>query len=155
MASTGRASLLRFELRMAEQAERFGAQLKALREERQWKQRDLVTQMADLGDQSLNTNQLSRYENGGAFPNEVRMARFAEALGVDVADLIAPPVESNGPDLLDALTEAEPASLKRLEDRVASLETTLLARLGAAQTDLEDLLRSQAPPKRGRGDKRS
>lgn len=62
--------------------------------------------------------------------------------------------DSEPGDLMDSLKDAGGPSLKSIEDRIAALETTLLARLGVAQTDLEALLRSQELPKRGRGGNR-
>lgn len=106
---------------MAQQARKFGARIAELREQRHWKQRDLVDKMADLGDDALNTNQLSRYENGGAMPGEQRQEWFAEALATTVADLIEGPVAERKKK--GATPEfATPVSDARMEARFDQLQ---------------------------------
>lgn len=114
---------------MAEQARKFGGRVREIRDERRWKQRDLVARMAELGDQALNTNQLSRYENGGAMPSEQRQVWFAEALETTVADLHSGPLAeraepTRAPDVLASL-EPDGARLARIEAKLDRIITAL------------------------------
>lgn len=123
MASTNRERVLRFELQMAEQARKLGGRLAELREGREWAQKDVVSAMAELGDDTLNTNQLSRYENGKAFPGETRLERFATTFGVEACDLIAGPIA-----LREAPTDDQPSNDEA-------------DRLGQVEEKLDDILR--------------
>lgn len=150
VVSTQRERAARFALQMAEQARKFGARIAELRDERGWKQRDLVAAMAALGDQAINTNQLSRYENGGAMPGEQRQSWFAEALETTVADLHAGPLEERPqseetPDLMATLNGASEIAqrLDRMEKMLVGLQTDL-AEIGVALA--RD--RAPAPPRR-------
>lgn len=115
---------------MADQARKFGARIAELRAEKRWKQRDLVEQMAELGDRSINTNQLSRYENGGAMPGEQRQQWFADALETDLGDLIAGPISERKPK-----PQATPDPLAIDGDRLDQIE----AKLDAIRSQLAEL----------------
>lgn len=141
---------------MAEQARKFGAAIAETRKDLHWEQKDLVAKMAELGDASLNTNQLSRYENGGAFPRESRQLLFSKALGVEVADLVAgPKSERNSAkgsrDQLNGSSgqsDAAEAILSKL-DEVLDQQAQLLAEISEVHNDLEDLRRRQGPGEHG------
>lgn len=125
---------------MAEQARKFGARIAELRHEKGWLGRELVARMAELGDDALNTNQLSRYENGGAFPNEQRRERFATALDTTEGDLYAGPMAERpatgeSPDPFSA-----PPSQAQLNGRLEWIETALQALLSDRGLELD------APP---------
>jgi transcriptional regulator with XRE-family HTH domain len=153
VVSTRREREARFALQMAEQARKFGARVAELRDEKRWKQRDLVAAMAALGDQSLNTNQLSRYENGGAMPGEQRQSWFAEALETTVGDLHAGPLEERGapeptPDVLGALSAGVPPELQAQLDRIEETLVELRTDVAGLGVQLE---KSRAPaPRRQR-----
>jgi transcriptional regulator with XRE-family HTH domain len=135
---------------MARQARYLGEQLARLRGERDWKGKDVVAAMAELGDLSLNTNQLSRYENGGAWPNEVRLGRFAEVFGVEVSELLVKPKEPAS----DGATPAEESeTAESLRTEMAALRNELLGELGLVQDALaeqrsllETVVRNQESP---------
>ena len=127
VVSTARERRARFALQMAQQAHKVGGRIAEIRVKQGLKQRDLVARMAELGDQALNTNQLSRYENGGAMPNETRLSRFAEALETTVEDLHAGPIaerkppktSADGDGPLDQLgLAADFAAIRRQLDRI-------------------------------------
>lgn len=127
VVATSRERAARFALQMAEQARKFGARIAELRDERQWKQRDLVAAMVERGDQALNTNQLSRYENGGAMPGEQRQQWFADALGTSVADLHAGPMaeRSNAPSSPDPFAPPADDALQQILARLRNIELAL------------------------------
>lgn len=143
---------------MADQARKFGARIAELRNAKNWTGKRLVARMAELGDDSLNTNQLSRYENGGAFPNEERRERFAEALGTDLGDLYAGPIDERqaapAESPLDALSApASAAEVGRLEAELAELHGQLRDRRlksGSRPTSLPRSTRSSPAGKRRR-----
>ena len=138
---------------MAEQARKFGGRIAELRNEKGWTGRQLVERMAELGDRSINTNQLSRYENGGAMPGEQRQERFADALETDVADLVSGPLaERGGPrrepgDFGDRPTSPASAEdvaqlrreLQAVADQLAEIGGAL-AEAGGVQEQLRPLL---------------
>jgi transcriptional regulator with XRE-family HTH domain len=62
---------------------------------------------------------------------------------------------AEGADLMDSLSDAEGSSLKRVEDRLAALETELLSKLGEVQTELEGLRQTIERPQRRKAGTRS
>lgn len=164
VASTERVALARFALQMADQARKFGARVAELREKHEWKQRDLVARMNELGDQAINTNQLSRYENGGAFPHEGRQTVFAEALETTVHDLmLGPEAERKAAQdgdlgkLSPGAGESEAvAGLRQevadLRTLVAANQTKLLAELARLQTAQASERKTPRRPGRSQGD---
>lgn len=150
----------RFALQMAEQTRKFGQRLRERRREVGMQhQKDLVARMVKLGDKGINTNQLSRYENGeGPLPREQRMEWFAEALDTTTADLLAGPVaerraRDTTPDVFGALNGDTRAILDDIRADVseilARLDAAGVRRLAAAPppgSDQERLPSSQDPP---------
>ena len=128
---------------MAEQSRKVGARIAELRSQRGWEQKHLVARMAELGDTAINTNQLSRYENGGALPREKRLELFAEALDTTIADLQGgPAAERKAPadspfDQLSA--PASSADLARVEQNLLGK----IAELGAEVAKVQAALSAQ------------
>jgi transcriptional regulator with XRE-family HTH domain len=150
MASTRRVDLLRFELQMAEQAQRFGARVRELRVGHGWEQKDLVARMHELGDTAINTNQLSRYENGkGPMPRDGRQEIFASALKTTADDLRAGPPSKRKPKrskddgLMDALSKSSDlpdgvvAAFEALRLEMVATRTQLLAEIAKVQAAQE------------------
>jgi transcriptional regulator with XRE-family HTH domain len=142
---------------MAEQARKFGARVAELRGKRGWKQRDLVAEMAKLGDLAINTNQLSRYEHGGAMPGEDRQQWFADALETTVADLHAGPMADRTEPkagVLDALSSqngaAEIGELHRKLEQILDQQAELLATISEVRDEQERLRQLQEPGEHGR-----
>lgn len=160
LVATKREREATFALQMATQARKFGARIAELRIEKRWKQRTLVEKMTALGDKSLNTNQLSRYENGGAMPGEQRQAWFASALGTTVADLVAGPVEEREePEVgdLDQLN-ADASELRALDaklDRVLGQVAELAGAVAGIQATERALQERLQQLDRRMGERRS
>lgn len=143
----------RFALQMAEQGRKFGEQLERLRKAAGFEfQKDLVARMHELGDTGLNTNQMSRYENGeGPMPRERRLDTFAKALGVTTTELRGEckdqPAEV--PDVMAELADdaTEPTAttreLRLLREELVQMRSELTAAIETVRRGQASLLRHQ------------
>jgi transcriptional regulator with XRE-family HTH domain len=143
--TTDRVALLRFQAQMADMSRKVGARIRELREERRvkdprWTQDYLARQV----EEHMSGTQMSRYERGENMPGEKRLARIAEILETDVADLYAGPMderEENTADLSESLSEAEPGSSKIEEmlQEVLNQQAVLLADVSEVRSVQEHL----------------
>lgn len=149
--SPNRAGLLRLAARMAEEAELFGANVRALREDRKMSQRELAEALPG----KTEGKDISRYETGKHMPGQDTRVAIARALGVPLARLYeeAEKPEAETPDLMGQLGSGE--SVAGLAQRIESLRTELLAEIGKMQKAQATLLRQTAPASRSRAKKRS
>lgn len=155
LVATNREGVARLALRMAAQARKFGARVAEIREDdRGWTQRQLAERMNDLGDRSINTNQVSRYENGHTFPGERRQEVFAEALETTVADLLQGPLaerEEQSRETPDPFAQPAGADerLDQLADQISELQAGIAAVVRVLADDAER--RAEAAESRAEG----
>ncbi len=113
---TNHVERLRFQLVAAEFLVRMGARIERQRKERGLSRADL----ARLLPGKVNENQIYRWERGKHQPNPDTLQALADALEVDVAELLAPePAEQATPDLVKSLNGPLDERLDRIEADLA------------------------------------
>lgn len=130
-----------------------GAALKRLREERDWTAEKVVQGMHELGDQTLSTNQQSRYENGHVKPGASRLQRFADLFGVSKESIETgrPDKPVGKADLMDSLADARQVpSLRRVEEAVAALDSETNESLDRIHAELKEIRKLLEPASRKR-----
>lgn len=110
------------------QASEFGKRLRSLREERGLSQRELAER---IGTQAP---QVSRYETGAYMPNAETLAAIAQALNLDVDELLLGRVDRNPDDgigikdvrLLERLRELEKLDRHYRDTAIALLDALIV-----------------------------